>query len=59
MENPQGARDAIFFTFTWLNAVFLLIYIVALYFYPIKNDKLIEVIKTVTVRNSNKNIAGE
>ena len=59
MENPQGARDAILFTFTWLNAVFLLIYIVALYFYPIKNDKLIEVIKTVTVRNSNKNIAGE
>ena len=51
MENPQGARDAIFFTFTWLNAIFLLVYIVALYFYPIKKDKLIEVVKTVTLRS--------
>ena len=51
MENPQGARDAIFFSFTWLNAVFLLIYIAALYFYPIKGDKLVGVIKTVALRS--------
>ena len=52
MDNPKGARDAIFFTFTWLNAIFLVVYIAALYFYPIKGDKLVDVIKTVALRSS-------
>ena len=52
VDNPNGARDAIFFTFTWLNAIFLLIYIAALSCYPIKGEKLVDVIKTVTLRSS-------
>ena len=52
MDNPKQARDAIFFTFTWLNGAFLLVYVWALFFYPIQDDKLVEVVKTVTLRNS-------
>ena len=52
VDNPNGARDAIFFTFTWLNAIFLLIYIAALSCYPIKGEKLVDVTKTVTLRSS-------
>jgi Na+/melibiose symporter-like transporter len=36
MDQPKVVKDAIFYTYTWLNASWLLIYVIALLFYPIK-----------------------
>lgn len=42
---PQQAIDAIFFSYTVLNGLWLLSYAAALMFYPIRGDKLIEVVR--------------
>ena len=50
MDQPLAATNAVFYTYTWLNASWLLIYSVTLLFYPIKGDALSKVVATTELR---------
>ena len=58
-EQPTAATDAIFYTYTWLNASWLLLYAVALLFYPIKGETLVKVVATVELRRRREGKNGE
>lgn len=50
MDQPIAAKNAIFYTYTWVNASWLLIYSISLLFYPIKGKELAKVVATVERR---------
>ena len=58
MDNPQIARDAIFWTYTWLNGLWLFIYAVALLFYPIKGMHLAKIVGSTRAKLIVQNIKG-
>ena len=50
MDQPQSAKDAIFYTYTWLNGSWLLLYAISLMFYPLKGKVLERIVLTTTNR---------